>query len=73
MGWVRGWVECVEAAGTPSLLMHQFQANPSRCSRQMASIIERIDLGCGSNVLGVLIILMAPSRSFFVTSGLYAP
>ena len=35
--------------------------------------IECIDLGCGSNVLGVLISLMAPSRSFFLTSGLYTP
>jgi len=31
--------------GTPSLFTHQFQAEPYRCSRCVASIIERIDLG----------------------------
>ena len=31
-----------------------------RCSRQVASIIERIDLGCGSDLMGVFICLTAP-------------
>ena len=47
------------AAGTPSLFTHQFQAEPCRCSRRVASIIERIDLGCGSNLMLVLICLTA--------------
>ena len=38
---------------------HQFQAEPYRCSCRVASIIERIDLGCGSNLMGVLINLAA--------------
>ena len=39
----------------PSLFTHQFQANPCRCSRRVASIIERIDVGCASNPMRVLI------------------
>ena len=54
LGWVCG------LAGTPSLFTHQFQANPCRYSRWVASIIERIDLGCGSNLMLVLISLTAP-------------
>ena len=37
------------------------------------SIVERIYLGCASNLMGVLICLTAPSRSFFLTSAFYAP
>jgi hypothetical protein len=44
----------------PSLLTHQFQANPYRCSRRVASIIERIDLGCGSNPMLSIISLTGP-------------
>ena len=44
---------------TPPLFTHQFQANPCRCSRRVASIIERIDLGCASNLMRVLISLTA--------------
>jgi hypothetical protein len=47
-------------SGTPSLFTHQFQAKPSRCSLSMASIISRIDLGCASNLMGVLNKLTAP-------------
>jgi len=53
LGWRCG------PAGTPSLLTHQFQAKPCRCSRRVASIIERIDLGGASNVMRVLIKLTA--------------
>ena len=45
--------------GTPSLFTHQFQAKPYRCSRRVASIIGRIDLGCASNLMRVLIRLTA--------------
>ena len=62
MGWVRGWVECVGAAGTPSLHTHQFQAEPCRGSRRVASSIERIDLGCARNLVLVLIRLTAAFR-----------
>jgi len=47
------------AAGTPSLFTHQIQANPCHCSRWVASIIERIELGCASNPMRVLICLTA--------------
>jgi len=47
--------------GTPSLLTHQFQAEPCRCSRRVGSIIERIDLGCVSNPMRVLNGLTAAS------------
>ena len=46
--------------GTPSLLTHQFQAEPCRGSRRVASTIERIGLDCASNLMRVLIILTAP-------------
>ena len=46
----------------PSLFTHQFQAKPCRCSRRVASIIERIDLGYASNVIHVLISLTAVDR-----------
>ena len=42
------------------LFTYQFQAKPCRCSRQVAAIIERIDLGCVSNPMLVLICLTAP-------------
>ena len=48
------------AAGTPSLFTHQFQAKPCRCSRRVASIIERIGLGGASNLMRVLVSLVAP-------------
>ncbi len=57
-----GLMLAVRAAGTPSLLTHQFQAKPCRCSRRVASIIERIDLGCASNLMRVLISLTAPGN-----------
>ena len=44
----------------PSLFTHQFQAKPCRCSRRVASIIERIDLDWASNLMGVIISLTAP-------------
>ena len=48
----------------PSLFPHQFQAEPCRCSLRVSSIIERIDLGCASNPMGVLIYLTAPVYVF---------
>ena len=38
---------CRNATSTP----HELQAEPCRCSLRVASIIERIDLGCGSNLM----------------------
>jgi len=58
LGWLCG------AAGTPSLFTHQFQAKPCCYSLRVASIIERIDLGCASNVMLVLICLTAANRTF---------
>ena len=46
----------------PSLLTHQFQANPCHCSLRVASIVERIELGLASNLMRVLISLTAPGR-----------
>ena len=46
--------------GMPSLFTYQFQAKPCRCSRWVASIVERIDLGYASNLMRVLIKLTAP-------------
>ena len=46
--------------GCTSLFIHQFQAEPSRCSRWVASIIERIDLGVAGNLMRVLISLTEP-------------
>ena len=54
------------AAGTPSRFTHQSQAKPCRCSRWVASIIERIDLGCASDLMGVLIQLTAPLSRLFM-------
>jgi hypothetical protein len=51
-----------EAAGTPSLLTHLFQTKPCRCPRRVASIIERIDLDWASNLMGVIINLIAPGN-----------
>ena len=50
----------MELAGTPSLFTHQFQAKPCRCSRGVASIIARIELGCASNLGRVRVGLTAP-------------
>ena len=41
----------------PPLFTHQFQAEPCRGSRREASIIERINLGCASNLMPVLVSL----------------
>ena len=41
------------------LITYQFQAKPCRCSRRVAAIIERIDLGGASNLMRVLISLTA--------------
>jgi hypothetical protein len=60
MGWVRGWVECVGAAGTPSLHTVQNKAEPRHCSPRVASIIERTDLDWASNLMGVIISLTTP-------------
>jgi len=46
----------------PTSLTHQFQAKPCRFSRRVASIIERIGLGCARNPMRVLIILTAPLK-----------
>ena len=46
--------------GCTSLPTLKPQAKPCRCSRWVASIIERIDLGCASNPMRVLIRLTAP-------------
>ena len=48
----------------PPLLTPQFQAEPRRCSRCVAPIIERIDSGCASNPMRVLIRLTAPYNLF---------
>ena len=45
---------------TPPLLRYQFQAAACWYSRWLASITERIDLGCTSNLMRVLIFLTAP-------------
>ena len=50
-------------SGTPSLFTYQFQAKPCRRSRGVASIIERIDLGCASNLMRVLTNVTAPSQA----------
>ena len=42
----------------------ELQAVLCRCSCRLASIIERIDLGCASNVMRVLVCLTAPSLEF---------
>jgi hypothetical protein len=57
LGWLCG------GRGTPSLFTHQFQAKPCRRSRGVASIIERIDLGCASNLMRVLTNVTAPSQA----------
>ena len=40
--------------------MHHIQNKSCRCSWRVVSIIERIDLGCASNLMRVLISLTAP-------------
>ena len=50
------------AAGTPFAPTPQFHTKPCRCSRRVVSIDERIDLGCASNLIGVLIKLTATSN-----------
>jgi hypothetical protein len=47
----------------PPLFTHQIKAEPYRCSRRVASIIERIELGSASNLVGVFICLTAPPYS----------
>jgi len=54
LGWLCG------GRGTPFLFTHQFQAKPCHCSRRVASINERIDLGCASNLMRVRVGLTAP-------------
>ena len=49
----------------PSLFTHQFQDNPCRYSRRVASPIERIDLGWASHPIRVLICLTAPGVGLF--------
>ena len=56
LGWLCG------PAGTTSLPTDQFQANPCRCSHRVASIIERIDLDSGSNLMWVRVGLTASLR-----------
>ena len=56
------------ASRPPSLPMHQFQAKPCRCSRRVASIIERIGLGGASNLMRVLVSLTAPSQARKIVS-----
>ena len=51
--------------GTPSLLTHQFQAKSCRGYRWVASIIERVDLGCDSNLMLAIISLTAPLLKMF--------
>ena len=46
----------------PPLLTHQFQAEPCRCSRRVASIIERIDLGFVSNPMLVRLLLITATQ-----------
>jgi hypothetical protein len=41
--------------GTRTSIQVQFQAKPCRCSSRVLSIIGRIDLGCGSKLMLVLI------------------
>ena len=50
---------------TPSLFTHQIQANSCRCSRRVAAIIERIDLGVADNLMCVLICLTALDPRFY--------
>ena len=52
-----------EPENTPPLLRSQFQAKPCRYARLVAPIIERIDSGCASNPMRVLICLTAPYAS----------
>jgi len=47
----------VGGTGTPLLLTRQFQAQSNRYARLVAPIIERIDLGAASNLMGVRICL----------------
>ena len=47
-------------AGSPFLFTHQFQAEPCRGSCRVATIVERIDLGCARSVMRVLISVTAP-------------
>ena len=43
-----------------SLFTHPFQAKPCRCSREVVSIIERIDFDCPINLMLAIISLTAP-------------
>ena len=55
-------IQVVSRAPTPSLFTHQFQAKPCSCPRGVASIIERIDLGCAGNLMLAIISLTAPTK-----------
>ena len=57
LGVGSGWR--VGPTGTQPLLASQFQAKPCRCSRRVASIIKRIDLGCARDLMLVPICLTA--------------
>jgi len=56
VGWGYPW----KAAGAPLLLTRQFQAQSNRRFCWVAPIIERIDSGCASNPMRVLIRLTEP-------------
>ena len=51
-----GLVDC-GGTGTPLLLTRQFQAQSNRYARLVAPMIECIDLGAASNLMGVRICL----------------
>ena len=61
-----GWL--YRAARAP-LRTPQFQTEPCRYARLVAPIIERIDSGCVSNPMRVLIRLTAPSGIVNLTYG----
>ena len=67
-----GCVGCEGPAETSTLLTHQFQAKPCRCSSRVASVIERIDLGCASNLKLVLIRLTASLKDLLILRGVHA-
>ena len=46
----------------PPLFTHQIKAEPYRCSRRVASIIERIELGCASNLGLVRLLLITAAQ-----------
>ena len=56
---------CRNATSTP----HELQAEPCRCSRRVASIIERIDLGYASDLMFVLVSLTAAFLQVCISFG----